>query len=154
MTAPIAAYGQVADADTYFETRLDASAWNDETDNSRKEAALITATQRIDRLQFVDDKTDEDQDYEFPRGEDETETPEEIITACYEEALALLDGCDITKEIASLNLSGSTLGRSSMSMNTSFIPEYFANGIASALAWQYLRPFLRDPRSILVHRVS
>ena len=114
-----------------------ASAWNDETDNSRKEAASITATQRIDCLLTI--RRMKIKIMNFLRGEDETETPEEIITACHEEALALLDGRDITKEIASLNLSGFWyLGRSSMSMNTSFIPKYFANGIASALAWQYL----------------
>jgi len=92
-----------ASADTYFEDRLDASAWNDATD-AIKDQALITATQLLDNQQFTGYMVASDQALAFPRvGEyfdprvgaivifESDVVPDRIITANYEMSLHLLN---------------------------------------------------------------
>ena len=67
----MAYYGTISDGDTYFATKLRATAWTGATD-ADQEKALNMATRAIDQLNFKGDKYDEDQALEFPRDEDET----------------------------------------------------------------------------------
>lgn len=59
-------YISVADADAYFTDSLSASAWSGAT-AAEKEAALVTAARRIDRLLLAGIKADSEQALEFPR---------------------------------------------------------------------------------------
>jgi len=57
----------VAEADAYFETRLDAAAWTDEQDPDQKVRALCTATQMLDNLDWAGVAVSVDQSLAFPR---------------------------------------------------------------------------------------
>lgn len=153
-------YGTVEDGNTYFETRLNSASWTDANDDD-KLSALVMATQHIDRLNFIWAKVEETQDLQFPRNMTDyegtvtiLETPDEVEIACYEEALAILDGRDLEKEVDSLMLRHTSLGKISYDLDASFVPVHLMNGILSSLAWQYLKPFLRDPRSVTTSRVN
>jgi hypothetical protein len=146
------AYISVSGADLYFNERLNSEVWTVET-VTNKEKALKTATRYINRLNFAGDKTDENQTFEFPRGGD-TEIPQEVQDATCEIAIALLDGRDIEFEHEMGNLESSGFGGGRLRSESEWIPEAKAHGIPSIVAWNLLKPFLRDGRHITLNRVS
>jgi len=97
-------YIDLTGADSYFETRLNADAWDNASEEEKKKA-LITATNRIDYYNFIGVKYDADQPLEFPRRYfhqiepfyrydqelQDGETPQEVKDATCEEAIELLD---------------------------------------------------------------
>ena len=170
-------YGTTEDANTYFSNRLHEEVWSNASADDRRKA-LIWATVIIDALNFKGQKsavydimydsdgylldvTDEElrdadwsQDWEFPRDSD-VEVPEEIEIACWEIAYNLLDGVDPDLELE--NLAVVSLGiasvRTTYNRNHTQI-EHLMNGVPSAAAWRYLRPYLRDNASIKFSRVD
>jgi hypothetical protein len=116
-------YVTVAEADAYFEDRLDAAAWV-EASSDEKAKALITATSYLDGLDWLGTAVSSEQALAFPRngafyeprlGAEVTLTavvPDRIIKATYELAYhflnndGLLDdtGSVINLQIASINL--------------------------------------------------
>lgn len=142
-------YGSLADAENYFRFRLDNDPWL-EASRDRKIAALAQATRGIDRLSYIGTKTGA---LEFPR-DFQTEVPVEIKQACYEDALALLDGIDPNTETDNLVSNSQGYG----SLRTHYVRDYQTphrvNGIASATAWRLLAPFLADGESVALSRVS
>ena len=71
------------DTDDFFDaqiTAVQAGVWEDATDEEKK-AALIEATRIMERLNWAGSKADEDQDLQFPRGDDTT-VPDDIQHAC------------------------------------------------------------------------
>jgi hypothetical protein len=154
----MAQYGTTVTADAYFNTRLHIQAWEEATEDQRNRA-LAESSRRIDRLKFRGEKTDADQALEWPRtnanaGVDTDEIPDAILIATYESAYALLDGVDPDEEYE--NLSASSEGYSSVrtTYNRASVPEHFAAGIPSALAWRFLKPLLGNTRGIRLSRVS
>ena len=147
----MSAYLDKMEAQTYFSQRLRTSAW-DSASNSDRDKALAEATRLIDRLNFAGDKANEDQDNQFPRGED-TEVPSAIKNACCEIAIRLLEAVDPEKEIESQFIDTSNF--SSLSKKRKQHPQVWTlTGIPGKLAWDYLLPFLRDIESIEFERVS
>lgn len=171
-------YGTIEEANEYFANRLHEEAWTDASSDDRRKS-LIRATQIIDGLNFkgekaavhavmydedgelIDDVTDEEireaewsQDLEFPRGTDE-EVPDQIKIACWEIAHALLDGVDPDLELENLGVvsQGIASVRTTYNRNHTQI-EHLMNGIPSAAAWRYLRPFLRVGDAIKLSRVD
>ena len=155
----MASYDTVVNADLYFANRLHTVAWNSSSSNE-KTVALAEASQRIDRLRFKGYKVDSDQDRAFPRYYDleegasgEETIPSDIKIACFEVAMALLDGVDPEIEFDSLNLRSQAFS----SVKTSYLgaspPEHLAAGIPSAFAWLYLRPYLVNGGSVRLNRV-
>ena len=170
-------YGTIDDADTYFSHRLHADAWDDAA-MADKPKALIAATVIIDALNFRGQKaavydvmydadgypldvTDEElrdadwsQDLEVPRDSD-VDVPEEIEISCYEIAYNLLDGVDPDLELENLGVvsQGIASVRTTYNRNHTQI-EHLMNGVPSAAAWRYLRPFLRDSNAIKFSRVD
>lgn len=170
-------YGTTTEANEYFENRLYEEAWSDASSADRIKA-LIKASQIIDALNFkgmkaavdayydedgnlLDDYTEEDlreadlsQELEFPRGTD-TEVPDAIKIACWEITHALLDGVDPDLELENLGVvsQGIASVRTTYNRNHTQI-EHLMNGIPSAAAWRYLRPFLRDGDEIQFSRVD
>ena len=59
-------YGTVAEADTYFEDRLDRAAWTN-ADDDQKSQALITATSILDDMTWTGVAVSESQTLAFPR---------------------------------------------------------------------------------------
>lgn len=145
-------YGTLTNAAEYFASRLNSSAWDDATEVDRLKA-LKTATRAIDLLNFAGDKAEDDQYLQFPRGSD-TVVPPDIVIACYEEALKLLDGADPDTEIANLGTISQGFSSVRKTYDRTVAVEHVRAGIVSPLAWSRLRPFLRDPNEIKISRVS
>lgn len=177
------AYVTIQEAEDYFDTRLHEKAWS-QASSSDRFPALVAATRIIDSLNFKGFKhtvwqafeDDEElfdcfmagdatalqtvreanasQELEFPRGAD-TETPEKIKWACYEIAHELLDGVDPDLELENMSMNDHGIGSVRASYNRNQEPlEHFMNGVPSATAWKYLRPYLRDHDQLRLYRVS
>jgi hypothetical protein len=93
-------YALVADADTYFDERVQASNWTGESDEDVKERALIMATRRLDAFSYKGIKNASNQALKWPRdgvydedGEPypTDEIPEFLKQATYELALDILN---------------------------------------------------------------
>src|SRR5690606_27134828 len=91
---------------------------------------------------------------EFPRGDD-TEVPEAIRRACYEIAHALLDGKDPEMELEALGITSQGFHSVRTTYSRNQVPiEHLIHGVPAVLAWNLLKPFLRDDDAIRLSRVS
>lgn len=177
------AYATIQEAQAYFDDRLHERAWSLATaDDQRK--SLEAATKIINTLRYKGFKNvvyayllanpevaecaeqgDADslaliraqealQPDEFPRGAD-TEVPDAIKWATYEIAHELLDGVDPDLELENLSVTRHGIGNVRTAFNRNQEPlEHILNGVPSATAWKWLRPFLRDADHIRMFRVS
>jgi hypothetical protein len=145
-------YGSLEKADIYFDNRLRSTAWKESTVQERK-SALVEATDLIDNLNFIGSKHAPSQFHQFPRNTD-TETPWVIEKACYEIALKLLEGFDPDMETD--NLSASAQGFSSVreTYDRTFVLSHLRAGIPSSKAWELLKPWLSEKRSLKIRRVD
>jgi len=96
-------YATVAEADSYFDERLNSSDWDNASADNKKRA-LIMATRRLDQEPFEGVKTDldpEDQALEWPRSGasgpnghvfDNDELPTRLKHATFELGLVILGG--------------------------------------------------------------
>jgi hypothetical protein len=101
-------YVLIADADTYFETRIDSANWVAATDEI-KEQALVTATALVDDNSWIGSAVSSSQALAWPRknaiyNDDrlglqitiaDSEIPSRVKTAVYEQALHLIDNEDV-----------------------------------------------------------
>jgi len=149
MTDP---YCGISFADEYFETRYPSTVWDDASDTDKLKV-LYQATRLIDNLNFAGDKYDDDQELEFPRGDD-TEVPNNIKLATCELAYALLDGADPEMEAQSVFQTASVFDVVRINRHQNLVPTRILHGIVSMQAWTFLQPFLRDPSSITLSRSS
>ena len=147
----MSSYLTVIEAQTYFSTRLGTESWDEATLTDR-EKALAMATRCINRYNYLGEKADSSQENQFPRGED-TEVPEDIKIACSEIALSYLDGIDPGLELENLNIVHQGVDTAKTTYNRDFAAEHLANGCPSAIAWMYLKPYLRDSQNISLSRV-
>lgn len=153
-------YDTYINADAYFENRLHVVVWKGAT-AAEKTAALIEATQRIERLRFAGYLVDADQELSFPRYYDEVEgavgdetVPDDIKIATYELAFALIDGADPDMELENLAVVTHAYGNVKMTQTTQDTLEHIAAGIPSATAWRHLLSYLAPSKTIKVRRVS
>ncbi len=162
-------YATLAEGDKYFSTVLKSKPWDVATDKNKLKT-LIMATRDIDRLKFSGVKTsqfvptfkefiatqnnppNETQFLEFPRN-GHTEIPIGIKIACCEIAITYLAGIDMELEYASLNVIHQSFTGVSDSFDRRFVSENIRAGINSVTAWNYLKPFLADPKRLKVARV-
>ncbi len=149
-TLPI--YGTLEKADNYFARMREGQRWV-YTDRLKRLQALVSATKRIDRLNFQGDMASADQPLQFPRGTD-TEVPVDIEQACYELALVLLKGVDPDTEQDNLSHTVQAFGGLRSEYDRSFVPAYLRAGIPSATAWNLLLPYLKERREIEIRRDS
>ena len=148
----VSIYGTIALADTYFGERLVSGVWENSIAGDRTKA-LIMATRAVDRLNFADEKTDSDQELQFPRGTD-TEIPADILLAVYECAISFLDGVDIDLEQELLGVTSDAYSGARATYDPAHRLDHFRAGIPSSRAWQFLMPYLRDPQEVTIRRVS
>lgn len=148
----MSAYLTIAEAQAYFDKRLSTDAWDDANAVDRQKA-LEQATRIIDRLNYIGDRHVDTQDNEFPRGTD-TVVPTDIKYATAEIALALLDGVDAEVEYENLNMTAYKYGPVQATFERTHVSEATLVGIPSMIAWRYLIPYLRDPNSVKLNRVS
>jgi len=103
------------EADVYFDERFDSQKWVDILDISIKEKLLITASKKINALDFVGSPLDVGQKMAFPRNFD---LPQDIKDAVCEEAYALLSQeFDVHIKNQENNISSISLGVGSVSYN-------------------------------------
>jgi hypothetical protein len=145
-------YATLTEALDYFDTRHQNRAWLKITDEKRRKY-LISATRLIDRLNFSGDKADDDQTLEFPRGDDTT-VPTAISIACCEIAYALASGRDPDLDVDATMTVSTGPSQLRTTYQRDFIPEHIVHGIPSAIAWSYLKPYLRDIREITLSRIN
>jgi hypothetical protein len=140
---------------------LNSSKW-DNISESRRLKALLTSTRIINSLRFKGIKIDPSQENEFPRIiHDETENliplesiPKDIKIACAEIAYALLSGVDPEQEIKNLSAESRSYAATKVTYNRTFVHEYLRAGVPSAIAWNYLRPYLANPLGQILVRVG
>lgn len=148
----MSSYVTLADMRNYLLGVLESQAW-DEASSTKRQKALIMATRAIDRLDFQGEKADEDQELQFPRGDD-VNVPQDIKDACCALALAFLDGVDPEQELDSLRLKSQGYATARATYDSEFVPEYIRAGIPSKTAWNYLKPYLRDIEQLTVARTD
>jgi hypothetical protein len=161
----ISYYGSVQQADLFFSQRLNVRKWTNSS-NADKIKALTMSTQIIDRLNFAGYKANEGQVLQFPRSNTYTNTvtlivsetsddnvPSDIKNATYLVAYKLLDGYDPDTQAMMIPVQMSKYQSTQTYYDRSFIPEYIQAGVPSSEAWNYLRPYLRDPREVELSRV-
>lgn len=149
-------YIDVIDATTYFQTRLNSSTWFDAdvTDQDRL-AALVTATRRIDNLNFMGSQALYGQLLQWPRlglNLDPTTIPDDILIATCELAYALLDGADANMEVESIASTSDKFSSVGDTYNRGFVLDHIRAGIPSLEAWQHLVPYLVDPNLVTLRR--
>lgn len=149
-----ATYADIPTATAYLVNRLSmfTQPWDTASDTDRL-AALCTATEMIDRLNFVGCATVEGQALQFPRDGD-TVIPSEIERATVLCAVTLLDGWDPEIELENLNMVSQGYANVRSAFNRSVKPPHIINGIPNAEAWRYLIPFLRNPNEIELNRID
>lgn len=177
------AYVTIQEAQTYFDDRLHETAWRlanaDDQRKSLEESTKLINTLRYKGLKnavyaFLEANPDvaknaengnsdalaqirvveATQENEFPRGAD-TEVPQTIKWACNEIAYSLLDGVDPDLELENLAVTNHSISTVRTTFNRKQEPLlHILNGIPSAKAWKWLRPFLRDKDYIRMLRIS
>jgi hypothetical protein len=145
-------YIDVSAAGSYFADRLNTEAW-DNADPADQYKALKMATDAIDRLNFLGEKTDDTQVNQFPRSGD-TEMPQDIEEACADLAIRLLDGVDPELEFENLTMVSQGYANVRSTYDRTNPPEHIVAGIPSVTAWRKLKPYLRDVRGVGLNRVS
>ena len=145
----LTAYVTLQEAADYFVNRI--SDWTDYT-TTEKTQALNMSTSSIDRLNFAGDKTDEDQDLEFPR-DDDTAYPQAIQDACCLCAAKILDGFNVDDVREEARFISQAYGSVKQAFNQHVLPHLSA-GIPSSEAWDLLTPYLRQSNVLRFDRVS
>ena len=161
-------YGSVVDGDNYFAARLHNYDWISASGTDRL-AALVQATELINQFDYIEQKyaivalgtkpteaevrtANISQPDEFPRGDSAT-IPTEIIEAAFLIAQALLSGRDPELDLENQTLKTVRFGQLSSARdvegNTN---EHIAHLIPSPLAWNKIRPFLRERNKFCFNR--
>lgn len=138
-------YQTISQAQTYFNDILTTDAW-DNSDNNKRLKALKEATKIIDRLPLMTD-------YVYTDKQD-TDIPNDIKYACNEIAYALLDGVNIEREFQSLGVDSQTFSNTRVAYKDYYLAEHVLAGVPSLRAWLYIKPYLRDTKSIKLERVN
>jgi len=158
----MASYLTPEDAQEYADERLNAEAWDDAVDEDGSSfgqpgtltyKALAMATKIIDRLNYRGDKYDSGQENQFPRGTDTT-VPTDIEEACFEIALALLDGIDPQLEGENLRMKSQGYANVRSTYDSDMPAPHMVAGVPSLVAWRYLVPYLRDVGMVDMLRTS
>lgn len=148
-------YVSAAEADLYFETRIDSATW-DNADEALKEDALVTATQIIDNHPWIGAAVSSSQALAWPRknatyyddrmGQEvklsESETPTLVKTAVYEQALHLLNNEDL--------LEGKTQTFESISVGSISLTDSNSDVVRTSVRPHYVMKFIKP----LIKRTS
>lgn len=156
----MAPYITAVRADELAGDKLETGPWDDNKleegssfgeEGTKTYKSLAQATQIIDRLNYRGRKTDSTQENEFPRGGD-TNIPEDIERACFEIALALLDGVDPDIEFENLYMNSQGFANVRSTYERNSVNPYYSVGVPSFMAWKYLQPYLVDCQRVKLER--
>ena len=155
MTLPATVpYLDVPEADQFFAERLKSDGW-DNASAADKTASLKMATRLLNDLHYIGQKTDEEQDNEWPR--DANPIPFQIKQATAEVALALLNGFDPdTLEQQSQGKTSESTGDASVSYGADGLRALTKRnlGLPSPSAARLIRPFIIDRREFRLDRMG
>lgn len=160
----VTSYATVAEGDTYFESKLNSSVW-DEASDADKTIALAMATKAIDQLAYQGRPTQDafDANHQFPRGSgggiqdvwsEDTEVPQDVIDATIEEAYSLLAGNDPDENRKNTRITSEAYASVRVSYSEGAPLENEMSGITSQAAWRLLLPYLRDKNTMNMVRVN
>ena len=147
-------YIDIPEANQYFAERLKTTEW-DSASAGDQTAALKTATRMLNDLHYIGQKTDEEQDNEWPR--DANPIPFQIKQATAEVALALLKGFDIdTLEQQSMGKTSESTGDASVSYGADGLRALTKRnlGLPSPSAARLIRPFIVDRKEFRLDRMG
>ena len=162
------AYITVADAQIYFQSKLQTAAW-DRATFDQQQKSLYEATRIIDALKLTGSKADRDQVLRFPRmhqlaedtdplsptfGELIPTVPNDVKEACCDIAIALLQGVDPTHEYNLLSRQVHGYATTRQQKDTSMVEPHIAAGVPSLDAWKKLVKYLRDYQGFSLVRDS
>lgn len=153
MSLTITPYLEIDDANDYFDERPDGHKWTC-CNSENQEKLLKFSTRLINQLRFKGCKTVATQLNQFPRDISDDLVPDDIKVACCEIAFALLNDVDVEQEIDNLFVTNNTYATVSTGNSSGVVPAHIRAGIPSSVAWNYLRPYLMDPRKIQIRRVN
>lgn len=155
-------YVTISEANVYFQGKLNTDAW-DSASVGDQTKALIQASTDIDKLQYIGHKINYQAEHEFPREFEDPvidDTPYDtdnipfgIKYAVCEQAMALLDGFSATEEIDGLSMVGQSYSSVKADFDRSTVPMHLKCGL-TAEAWQFILPFIRDNRALVLSRVG
>jgi hypothetical protein len=140
-------YVDVATADTYFDNRTNAGAWNNVVDTDDKARSLIMATDRIDQEKFRGNVASSTQRLKFPRtgisyddgtAIPSTVVPRQVCNATMELALEILRGgtTDVLAATGLEQFKSIRAGTVDITMRDPLQPEQYLDPEATALANQ------------------
>ncbi len=147
-------YTSIPEAENYFSVKFNSGDWDTATLQDKMKS-LSSATNDIENLRFSGIKTDPNQILEFPRtvnGVISNIVPVNIKKACCEIALGYILGVNLEDEIDNSNIASEGFANVNESYSSVTPLEYLRAGINSAIAWNYLKPFLVDPLSLRIAR--
>lgn len=154
-------YLSLTQAQIYFDGILSTEAW-DSASPGDKLKALVQASSDVDKLAYASQKSELQQEHEFPRfisdytiesnKYDTDLIPLDIKYAVCEQALAILDGWDVAQEIDGLSTTSSSYSGVKSDFDRDRPPMHLLAGLCPK-AWQFVLPFIRDTRSIVLRRV-
>lgn len=91
---------------------------------------------------------------QFPRDSEDTDIPDAILWATYEEARSLLSGRDPQQEFRNLELNSDGIGSNRVTMDRSgALPEHSHHMVTSPLAWKYIQRYLAPNNTFSIRRV-
>jgi len=151
-------YGSIVLADAFFEDYDFEGTWNGTGGYTdvQKEKALEKATMQIDRLKFLGEKYDYDQNNQYPRAYNDgqrtryfdidtdgnIETPENILHATYIQAKWLLDTKDnATIQALMFGITSISVCKTSQTIDSSLMPFNPKTGICSE-AYELIKPYM------------
>jgi hypothetical protein len=135
-------------AEIYYSTRLNVEEWSAATEEE-KIKALNMAEKYILKLPFSGVRNTADA--VFPRDGAEA-IPEQVTDAMYEEALSILSGKDNIKDMTNLHVRSSNYAGFSTTVDPNVDRPWLLYNLTSPIAWQWLCPYLIDPRTFAVRQ--
>lgn len=151
-------YISLEDANEYFNGRLNSSEWEEATDTDKKKA-LITATKRIDYLNFIGRKESLGQSLKFPRVYSHSPNsffpdsqsvvsgtkPDDLLDATCEEAIALLSQNLEVEKRQRDGIESEKIGDTSRSYNSNVVEsKQQGRGLLSPEAKSLLRGYIKS----------
>ena len=116
-----------------------------------KTSEYLLADTELTELEL--EAADASQVNQFPRDSEDTDIPDAILWATYEEARSLLSGRDPQQEFRNLELNSDGIGSNRVTMDrTGLHPEHSAHMITSPLAWKYVQRYLAQNNTFTIRR--
>lgn len=142
VTIPENSYATLFEAETYFATYYDTESWVAAT-NDKKQQLLNKSKRILDSLNFDPEKIE---DFASDYAED-------VKSACIEIAIVLID-VDPDEAREQLNVTSEAISSVRTSYDRSSQPVHILAGVPSYTAWRLICPYLKDPRTVHLARVT